>query len=158
MAKKKSSKSTLKDKTTLSSMQLVVFAIAFALLGGLISWAAFAAPHRGGGSGGTISLVMVTDNNSDGQPNYKDKVTFAVSTSSTTQPWVTVQCSQNGTLVYQQSNGIFPTSLNQTFTLGPTPNWQGGAANCTAKLQNWDSYSKNGKIVNLASMSFTANP
>jgi hypothetical protein len=111
----------------------------------------------GGGnttSGGTISLVMVSDANGDGLPNFGDRVTFAVSTTATTQPWVTAYCYQGGSLVYQQSNGIFPGSLNEIFTLGPTPAWQGGAADCTAYLQDWDSYAKHGRITNLAPMDF----
>jgi hypothetical protein len=108
-----------------------------------------------GGSGGTISLVMSNDVNGNGLPNYMDTVTFAVSTTATTMPWVTVDCSQGGTLVYQASNGIFYTSLNQLFVLGETTAWQGGAADCTAYLQNWDSYSKHHTVTNLASMSFS---
>ena len=106
-----------------------------------------------GGSGGTIALVMVKDANGDGLPNVLDKVTFAVSTSATTQPWVTLQCYVGGTMVYKASNGIFATSLNQVFTLGSN-SWTSGAATCTAYLQNWSSYSKRGTITNLASMSF----
>ena len=107
----------------------------------------------GGGTGGTISLVMVKDANGDGLPNVNDKVTFAVSTSATTQPWVTLQCYAGGTLVYKASNGIFATSLNQIFTLASN-SWTSGAASCTAYLQNWSSYSRKGSITNLASMSF----
>ena len=108
-----------------------------------------------GGSGGTISLVMANDVNGNGLPNYMDTVTFAVSTTATTMPWVTVDCYQGGTLVYQASNGIFYTSLNQLFVLGETDAWQGGAADCTAYLQNWDSYAKHHTVTNLASMSFS---
>ena len=54
----------------------------------------------------------------------------------------------------EDTNGIFPTSLNQTFTLGPTPLWQGGAASCTAYLQNWDSYARHGTVTTLASTTF----
>jgi hypothetical protein len=119
--------------------------------------AAFAGKPTGGGgtggSGGTISLVMVYDANGDGLPNVGDKVTFAVSTSATTQPWVTLQCYVGGTMVYKASNGIFATSLNQIFTLASN-SWTSGAASCTAYLQNWSSYSKKGSITNLASMSF----
>ena len=155
------SKSTLKQKK-FSANHLLLTAIVFGLVGGLVGWAAFAAPHKpggGGSGGGTISLVMVNDNNSDGLPNFNDVVTFAVSTSSTTQPYVTVKCSQNGALVYQQSSGIFPTSLNQNFTLGGTTAWQGGAADCTATLQNWDNYAKRGTkgIVDITSISFHVN-
>jgi hypothetical protein len=122
---------------------------------------ALAGKHGGGGggttggTGGTISLVMVNDVNGDGLPNYMDTVTFAVSTTATTMPWVTVDCYQGGTLVYQASNGIFYTSLNQLFVLGETTAWQGGAADCTAYLQDWDSYAKHHTVTNLASMSFS---
>ena len=108
-----------------------------------------------GGSGGTLSLVMVKDVNGNGSPNYMDTITFAVSTTATTMPYVTVHCYQAGTLVYQQSSGIFYTSLNQNFVLGQTTAWQGGAADCTAYLQNWDSYTKHHTVTNLASMTFS---
>jgi len=110
-----------------------------------------------GGSGGSIAWVMVTDKNGDSVPSFADTVTFAVQTTATTKPWVTLRCKQNGTLVLQDSNGIFATSLDQNFTLGPTSVWTSGAADCTATLENWDSYTKNGSITVLASTSFTAN-
>jgi hypothetical protein len=114
-----------------------------------------AKPGGGGGnSGGTISLVMVKDANANGLPNYGDTVTFAVSTTATTQPYVTLDCYQGGTLVYQASNGIFAISLNQMFVL-QTPAWQAGAADCTAYLQNWDSYSRHHTVTNLASLNFS---
>jgi hypothetical protein len=154
---KKSSKSIKQRKFSLN--HLVVTALVFGLVGGVIGWAAFAAPHKPGGGGtGTISLVMVTDKNGDGLPNYNDVVTFAVSTPSTTQPYVTLKCSQNGTLVSQQSNGIFPISLGQNFTLASTA-WQSGAGDCTATLQNWDTYYKRGVkgIIDITSMTFHVN-
>jgi hypothetical protein len=153
MAKSKSIK-----QRKFSLNHLVVTALVFGLVGGFIGWVAFAAPHKGGGGTGTISLVMVTDQNSDGLPNWDDTVTFAVSASSTTQPYVTVKCSQNGTLVSQQSSGIFPASLGQNFTLASTA-WQSGAADCTATLQNWDNYYKRGTrgIVDITSMTFHVN-
>ena len=109
------------------------------------------------GGGGSLSLVMVTDLLPSGE-SLGDRVTFAVSTTATTMPWVTVKCYQGGTLVLQQSKGIFPTSLGQIFTLGPTTLWQSGGADCTATLENWYSYSKNGSITALASISFPVAP
>jgi hypothetical protein len=106
-------------------------------------------------SNGTIVLDLVKDNNNDGVPSFGDVVTFTVQTTATAYPWVTVKCSQNGTVVYQQSNAMYLTA--SAFTLGPTPMWQGGAASCTASLENWDNYSKNGSIVELASMTFAVN-
>lgn len=114
--------------------------------------------HGGSGGGGTdastIGIVLL--NSTDGLAHFGQEVTFSVSTTSTVYPWVAVKCSQDGALVYEQANGIFTTSLNQVFTLGPTPSWQSGAADCTAYLQDWDSYSKNGKIATVASMAFHA--
>jgi hypothetical protein len=111
-------------------------------------------PGGGGGTtgGGSIDLVLL--NSTDGVPHFGQRVTFNVSTSATQYPWVTVNCSQNGQNVYHASKGIFPTSLGQTFTLGPTPTWSGGDAECTADLENWDSASKHGGVQKLNSMSF----
>ena len=53
---------------------------------------------------------------------------------------------------------MFAKSLDQNFTLGPTCALDvAGAANCTATLENWDSYSKNGSITALTSISFQTN-
>ena len=110
-----------------------------------------------GGSGGSLTYKMVTDNNNDGVANFRETVTFVVQTTATVYPYVTLRCKQNGTLVSQESNGIFPTSLSGDFTLGPTSLWTGGTADCTATLENWDSYSKHGSITVLASTSFTVS-
>ena len=111
----------------------------------------------GGGTttGGTGTISLDTLSSTDGLAHYGQKVTFNVWASSTTKPWVDLTCSQNGTPVYHQANGIFSTSLNQIFTLGPTPMWTGGDAECVAALQNWDNYSK-GKIVTITTMAFHA--
>ena len=113
----------------------------------------------GGGAvptgGGSLALVMVVDRLTSGT-SFTDTVTFDVSTSSTAYPWVTVKCYQNGGLVMQQSAGIFAGSLGQIFQLGPTGNWGGGAANCTATLENWDAYSKHRTVTPIASISFDA--
>jgi hypothetical protein len=104
-----------------------------------------------GGTGGTISLVLI--DSPDGLPHFGTHVTFNVSTSSTTQPWVRLQCYVGGTLVYDMSNGIFPTSLNEMFTLGPTPLWSSGASDCTATLENLTG-GKRGSAQTLATTTF----
>jgi hypothetical protein len=109
----------------------------------------------GGTSTSTLSLVLL--NSTDGLPHVGQKLTFNVSTTVTSEPWVTLYCYQNGSLVYKGSNGIFPTSLGQIFTLASN-SWTGGAADCAAWLQNWDRYTKHGTIQNLASMSFHVYP
>jgi len=135
----------------------IAFVAAFLVLALALVPAAFAGkggkPGGGGtGGSGTISLRLL--NSTDGLAHFGQRVTFDVSTSSTAYPWVTLDCFQGGVLVSHASNGIFPTSLGQTFTLGPTLSWSGGAADCTAYLQNWDSYSKRGTITTITSMSF----
>jgi hypothetical protein len=121
---------------------LVVVPAAFAGKGG----------HGGGGtsSGSSLSLVMVTDNNGDGLPNWGDQVTFKVSTSAA-YPSVELDCAQNGTWVYAQIVGFYPTYFGtQTYTL-KSYYWTGGAADCTATLTTT---SKNGSRTTLATMSF----
>lgn len=126
--------------------------------------AALAAKGGGGkpGGGGTVvgggsisSPVMVADLNGDSVPSFRDTVTFVVQTGATAYPYVTLRCYQGGTLVSQDTNAMFVHSLDQNFTLGPTLAWTGGAANCTANLENRDA--KNGSISVLASTSFTTN-
>lgn len=107
----------------------------------------------GGPNGGSGTIALTLLNSTDGLPHFGQEVTFAVTATSTTQPWVRLKCFQNGTLVYEQANGIFANSLDQNFTLGPTPSWTGGAVDCTAYLQDWTGYSK-GKIATLATMTF----
>lgn len=126
-------------------LALVLVPFAFAARGG-------SKPSGGGTGGGTISLHLL--NSTDGLAHVGQKVTFDVSTTATQYPWVTVDCyDASGAWVYHASNGIFPTSLNQVFTLASNT-WTSGGANCTAWLQNWDNYSKHGTITNLASTKF----
>jgi hypothetical protein len=101
---------------------------------------ALAAKGHGGntGTGGSSSIsapVMVTDILTAGL-SYGDTVTFNVSTTAADQPFVDVQCLQNGAVVYNTSLGFFPGALNTSynFTLS-SGMWTGGAANCTAYLQ-----------------------
>jgi hypothetical protein len=131
------------------------------IVAALLLVAASAALAAGGGgkpsSSSSISLMLMAAPTTSGtvSPSYGDAVTFAVSTSATSQPFVHVKCSQNGSLVYEawQAWAKGP----QSFTLGGTDAWQAGAADCTAYLENWDSYSKNGKITVLASTGFHVN-
>jgi hypothetical protein len=107
------------------------------LIVGLIAGTAFAAKGGGGkpgsGGSGTISLALM-DGATEAQ--FGSRVTFTVSTSSTAYPYVHLRCSQNGSLVLEGWQGFFPTALgNEWFYLGPTPAWQGGAADCTATLE-----------------------
>jgi hypothetical protein len=105
--------------------------------------AAFAGKGKPGGGGGhnsggtsSLALVMVTDNNANGVPNWGDTITFNVSTTATAQPYVEVTCSQNGTVVYSAWAGFYDAYLWPGQRLMPlsSPAWVGGAADCTATL------------------------
>jgi hypothetical protein len=126
----------------------------------LLVTASAALAAAGGGkssSSSSISLQLMAAPTAAGSssPSYGQDVTFNVSTNATNQPFVDLKCSQNGTLVYQQWQSWW--NGPQSFNLGGTTAWQGGAADCTAYLENWDSYSKNGKITVLASTGFQVN-
>lgn len=109
---------------------------------------AFAGKPGGGGSS-SVSLALL---NGDTQPHFGRDVTFNVSTTATSEPWVNLSCYQNGTWVSGQWQGFFPGyPWGQTFTLGPTPSWQGGAADCTARLVK---FGRNGRETTLATANF----
>jgi hypothetical protein len=67
--------------------------------------------------------------------------------------WAYARCYQGGTLVYAMyAKGN--ASNEATFTLGWTPLWTGGAANCTADEGSWD---KNGHWRVIASTTFNVS-
>jgi hypothetical protein len=119
---------------------------------------ALAAKGGNHGSGGTtsssgISLAdpLLHDANGNGLPNWGDQVTFKVSTTATSRPFVALDCYQNGVRVYGFSAGIFPSyAWTQTYTL-KSETWTGGAADCTATGYYFTS---NGREVVFATMSF----
>jgi hypothetical protein len=82
---------------------------------------------------------------------------FAGTTTATLNPggstYAYARCYQDGTLVYAQY--VRSTSSNTaTFTLGPTPLWQGGAANCTAEE---GSFARNGHWRAVAKTTFNVS-
>ncbi|HEX4774874.1 MAG TPA: hypothetical protein VH234_05135 [Candidatus Saccharimonadales bacterium] len=164
MAAKKSSKTSkkafLNQKRTYTNAQVLVFVLIFALVGIWAILQSSAAPSAGKGghtNGGTISAPqLVTDNNSNGIINYGDWVTFTISTTATTTPYVALQCFQNGALVLNGRDGYFDGAIgNRTFGLS-SPTWTSGAANCTANLITPPS--SNGKYTILATTSFQVYP
>lgn len=136
---------------TRTTPRLRLALVALVALGLMLVPAAVAGKGKGGPTApsGTIKLVPLSTS-TDGLLHYGQNVTFEVYTSATAYPWVLLECSQNGSLVYRHQNGIFPTSLMQVFTLGLTPAWTGGAADCKAYLQKRDSR----KTTTLATLSF----
>ena len=84
------------------------------------------------GSGGTISHVLV--NSTDGLANWGETVTFNISTTATSEPWVNLKCYQGGALVAEGWSGYFDRSItSRNFGLY-SPSWTGGDADCTAFL------------------------
>jgi hypothetical protein len=91
----------------------------------------------GGGGNSTLTLVLWNDWKGDGLPaNWGDTVTFDVSTTVTTTPYVALKCYQNGTLVLSGSSGFFdgyPWPWTKYFNLS-SGMWPSGPATCTAEL------------------------
>ena len=94
--------------------------------------AAKGGPSKPPKSSGIASISLVLLNSTDGLAHYGQTVTFNISTTATTQPWVNLKCYQNGALVAEGWNGYFDGSLTgRNFGLS-SPMWSGGAADCTA--------------------------
>ena len=120
---------------------LVVGLAAGTAFAGKTGGAAGGGKHGGGGTtGGSATIALHTpldvDHNGNGAPNYGDTITFKVTSSSST-PYVSATCTQNGTLVWSASAGFYPSfpwpgSQNMPLT---SPSWTGGAADCVAVLQ-----------------------
>jgi len=119
----------------LSPRHIIRLAAAAATLALVVVPAATAGKPGGGTgtSGGTISVVLL--DSTDGLAHYGQRVTFNVSTTATTSPYVNLKCYQNGALVGQSWEAFFPGSLDdQVMVLGGSSAWQSGAADCTATL------------------------
>ncbi|TME08754.1 MAG: hypothetical protein E6I65_12320 [Chloroflexi bacterium] len=133
----------------------LITALTFGLIAGTTFAAKGGAGARGGGGttgGGTISgPIMVTDVNGDGLANWGDQVTFTVVTGAS-YPSLQVACAQNGTWVYSQTVGFYPTYFGDRFFTLKSYWWAGGAADCTAVLTTT---SRNGSTNTLATRSFS---
>ena len=89
---------------------------------------------------GTLSGTTGVDAGNRGTISVPNGV-FAGTTTGTVNPggsdiWAMAECYQNGTVVYRQyvKNNAQNTV---TFTLGPTPSWSGGDAECFAYEGYW---------------------
>ncbi|MBI2777059.1 MAG: hypothetical protein HYX57_07325 [Chloroflexi bacterium] len=126
------------------------------LIVGLVAGTALAAKGGGGGGkgggGGSLALVMVADANGNGAPNWRDTITFNVSTTATASPFVSVNCYQGSTWVLTASAGFFasyPWTKNTTLSSSA---WTGGSASCTARLYS----TKDGtRTTTLATLNFS---
>ena len=107
--------------------------------------------HNSGGGSGTLSLVLL--DSTDGLAHYGQRITFNVSTT-VTSPFVELQCFQNGVMVAAGWEGFFAGALSDGVFGLYSPQWLGGAADCTAYL----SYQTKRGWQRVASASFHAEP
>jgi hypothetical protein len=108
------------------------------VVGGLAVGAAFASGGPNRSSTSTISLMVVgtagVATAATIDATYGGTVSFNISTTATAYPFVNLKCYQNGALVAQGWAGFFDGALgSRTFGLY-SPQWTGGAADCTANL------------------------
>jgi hypothetical protein len=139
-----------------TSAARIAFIAAFLVLALALVPAALAGKGGKPGAGGTasgsgLSVAMVVDQNGNGAPNWNDQITFNVSTTATTKPWVKLNCYQNGLWVSTSTAGFFAAyAWAPNFTLA-SGGWTSGAGDCTATLYMVTS---NGRSKSLASLGF----
>ncbi len=141
----------------MSFVRTVLVIAGFALAFSVLSGDAALAGRPGGTSSSSISLVLLNSADTTSlavSPRHGDQVTFNVSTTATSNPFVNLKCYQNGVLVAEGWEGFFEGALgDRMFTLW-SPQWTGGEAECTAWLAM---YSKS-RWKMLASTSFHVYP
>jgi hypothetical protein len=130
----------------------MVFSV-FATCLALVPSALAGKPGGSAPKGGTSSFRLVLLNSNDGLPHWGQTVTFDISTTQTTQPYVSLKCYQGGTLVYSTSAGYYdgyawPWTQNMALR---SSSWTAGAGDCDARLY---SASNSGRTTTLATMSF----
>jgi len=107
-------------------------------------------PEGGGSGSSNSSLSLVVLDSTDGLPHWSNHVTFKVSTT-VTQPYVAVNCYQNGIWIFTDTKGFYSSYLwGQTYGLN-SMSWTSGAADCTANLFT---VSSNGKQTTIGTTSF----
>jgi hypothetical protein len=110
--------------------------------------------HRANSSVTGTSFALVVLNSTE--PHWGGQVTFTVSTTATTEPHVSLRCSQSGVLVYATQTGFYAGYLwpwTQVMTLSSVV-WTGGSADCVATLY----YFSGADVVSLGTLGFTAYP
>ena len=144
MAKKSKSSNFLNQKKTFTVLQVVLFALVFAVLGAVTIWQTSAAPGSKGGGGkpirggsGTINgPVLVEDKGGDGQVSWNDLIRFNVTSANLPAPYVYLACYVNGTRVAQSWEGYFEQSLSDGDFGLSSAIWTSGGADCKADLIN----------------------
>lgn len=114
----------------------VVLVLSLALVPAAFAGKSGGGKPGGGGGSSSLSLVLSTDLNSNGVPNWDDTITYNVSTTATSGPQVSTQCYQNGAVVLQGNAAFYdgnPFAYMDWLQL-TSDAWTGGAADCTAKM------------------------
>ncbi|HYS36229.1 MAG TPA: hypothetical protein VEO01_11415 [Pseudonocardiaceae bacterium] len=101
----------------------------------------------------TSTLTLVLLNSTDASPHWGQSVTFTVSTTATTEPYVSTDCYQNGVLVMGAMAGFFPSYPwpGSQIVILSSPSWTGGPASCTAELY----YFNGRKNITLKTLNFS---
>src|SRR5881296_2957247 len=135
-----------------------VFALFFMTILVLVSASVFADAkgHRPNASVTGSGFNLVVLNSTDGLAHWGGQVTFTVSTTATTEPHVSLRCSQNGVVVYATQTGFYAGYLwpwTQVMTLSSVA-WTGGSADCVATLY----YFSGASVISVGTLSLTAQP
>ena len=141
----------IRTNRTIITLALTVAVVALASSGAL------AAKGAGKGHGGNTTssdlIKIVYLDSTDGQAHWGQQVTFTVTTSATTRPYVSLVCMQGSDRVYGSTAGMFDSyTWSRNFTLQSTT-WTGGDADCTATAYY---FTGNGAERTLGSLPFTA--
>jgi hypothetical protein len=106
------------------------------------------------------TIVLVLLDSTDGVPHFGQHVTFDVTTTATDDPIIMNRCYQNDSLVSQETLRVDPENslYSRTFTLGPSPAWTGGGADCTADLVTMDSFARTPKTTVIKTLPYTVEP
>ena len=90
-----------------------------------------AAPGGNGNGKGRLTISIAESN----PYQFGETITFAVDGKEPNNGnlWLANRCFQGGELVYGESQRVVD-GLAGPFTLGPTPSWSGGAADCEAQV------------------------
>lgn len=124
----------MKTPRIAQAVQLAALVLALALVPVAL------AAKGGNGKGAdpsSINLVMVNDLTGNGSPSWGDTVTFDVSSTATSSPYVNLSCDQGGTLVVSGDGFFGSGGWGQYMTLRSTL-WSSGAADCTANAYYFD--------------------
>jgi hypothetical protein len=121
----------------------------------LIAGTALAAKGGGKPASGSSSLSVVLVVSADATISHGDTITFAVSTTATTRPFVSLVCRDGSTGLLQASAGFFPDYPWSTEFRLASSAWTSGGATCDARLYS----TKDGtRTTTLATRSFAVAP